>query len=140
MPSCRHGIDERFCAVCRGTTRDDRRAGVKLRAGQHDPKNEAEREAYEAVYAYEEAMSTKAKRFRASRTWQMIARHGVIQAVERIVTRRSETAGYRVLVEIGLHDMAFEAVVLRHPDAFSEDAVTASRERLDQLQSGPRVP
>ena len=33
-----------------------------------------------------------------------------------------ETEGYRVLVEMGMEDMAFEAVVLRHPESFSPEA------------------
>ena len=43
----------------------------------------------------------------------MIRKHGIIGAVELIVTKRKETEGYRVLVEMGMEDMAFEAVVLR---------------------------
>jgi hypothetical protein len=31
---------------------------------------------------------------------------------------------------MGLQDKAFEAVVLRHRDAFSDEAVNASKERL----------
>jgi hypothetical protein len=60
----------------------------------------------------------------------MIERRGIIPAIEFVVTRRAETAGYRVLVEMGLQHMAFEAVVRRHPDLFSSEAVKASRERL----------
>lgn len=102
---------------------------------RHSPTTDAEREALEAVYAYEEAMAgASGRRFNASRTWQMIKRHGVIPAVERIVTRPVETAGYRVLVEMGLEDMAFEAVVLRHPGVFSATAVDASKRRLEQLK------
>ena len=64
----------------------------------------------------------------------MIREHGIIGAVERIVTRRKETEGYRVLVEMGMEDMAFEAVVLRHPESFSPEAVAASNDRLRRLQ------
>ena len=64
----------------------------------------------------------------------MVAKHGIIGAIERIVTRPVETAGYRVLTEMGLDDMAFEAVVLRHPYAFSATAVDASTRRLQQLK------
>jgi hypothetical protein len=107
---------------------------MKVQA-QHSPKSAAEREALETVYAYEEAKTgPKGKPVPASRTWQMIRRHGVIPAVERIVTRRDETSGYRVLVEMGLEDMAFEAVVLRHKEVFSAAAVDASRRRLEQLK------
>jgi hypothetical protein len=60
----------------------------------------------------------------------MIERRGIIPAIEHIVMRRAETAGYRVLTEMGMQHMAFEAVVLRHPDRFSAGAVKASKERL----------
>src|SRR5688572_15936186 len=122
MPDCVHGMDSRFCAACANPTRtrESRRRGIQLRAADHQPTNDAEREAYEAVYAYEEALSTqKGRNTRAGRTWPMIREHGIIPTVERIVTRRTETEGYRVLVEMGMEDMAFEAVVLRHPDTFS---------------------
>ena len=91
----------------------------------------AETEALEAIYAYEEVLTKKnGRRTRATRTWQMIRRHGIIGAVERAVDRDTETAGYIALVEMGLEDFAFEAVVLRHPEVFSDSAVQRSRERL----------
>ena len=67
------------------------------------------------------------------RTWQMIKRHGLIPAVELVVSRRKEAKGYTALVEMGREDMAFEAVVLRHPEVFSPGAVERSKERLRQL-------
>ena len=35
------------------------------------------------------------------------------------------------LAEMGLLDMAFEAVVLRHPDLFSTEAIARSSERME---------
>lgn len=142
MPNCKHGIDARFCSTCANplSDRDRRRQMVQRRARGRAPANEAEREAYEAVYAYEEARSKqKGKTVRASRTWPMVDEYGIISTVERIVTRPDDAAGYRVLVEMGLEDMAFEAVVLRHPDAFSQEAVEQSRLRLQRLRSGGPV-
>ncbi len=110
-----------------------RRRAVQLRAAQYGAETDIERECLEAIYAYERAESQiRGRKFRASRTWPMIERRGVIPAVEFVVTRRAETTGYRTLIEMGLQDMAFEAVVLRHPHAFSPEAVKASRERLRQ--------
>ena len=60
----------------------------------------------------------------------MIKRHGILEAAERAVNRDKETTGYTALVEMGLQDFAFEAVILRHPDAFSMEAVARSRERM----------
>ena len=109
-----------------------RKRAVQLRAEAHGATTEAERECLEAVYAYEEVLSaSRGRRQPASRTWQMIHRHGVRPAVERIVTKRAESAGYSALAEMGLLDMAFEAVVLRYPDFFSAEAIAKSRERME---------
>ena len=106
---------------------------VQIRAAAHGATTEAAREALAAVYAYEEVQSQRrGRRTRASRTWQMIQRHGVIHAVERAVDRTDETVGYAALLEMGLAEFTFEAVILRHPDAFSAKAVARSRERVGQ--------
>lgn len=108
-----------------------RQKAVQLRAEEHGAKTDVERECLEAVYAYEEVLSAqRGKRQRAGRTWPMIHEHGVLPAVERIVMKRAESAGYTSLVEMGLKEFAFEAVILRHPECFSSEAVARSRERL----------
>lgn len=110
---------------------------MKQRAAKHAPTSEAERQCYEAVYAYEEALSKiNGKTTRASRTWPMIEKKGVIAAVEGIVTRAEETKAYRVLVEMDLEDMTFEAVILRHKGAFSAEAIAASERRLKETREG----
>jgi len=106
---------------------------VELKSQSHEVESQVDRECLQAVYAYEEAQSRqKGKRFRANRTWQMINRHGVIQAVERAVDRSDETMGYQALVEMGMEEFAFERVILRHPSAFSEAAVVRSQERTGE--------
>ena len=40
--------------------------------------------------------------------------------------------GYTALVEMGLLEYAFEAVILRHPALFSEAAVSISRQRMSE--------
>ncbi len=111
--------------------REARARAVELRAESYGAESKAEREALQAVYAYEEILSQKnGKRTRATRTWQMIKRHGIIEAVERAVNRSSETQGYTSLVEMGLEAFAFEAVILRYPEVFSDAAVQRSKERL----------
>lgn len=108
-----------------------RRRAIELRAAKHGANSDAEREALEAVYAYERVLSgTHGRKTRASRTWQMIERHGIIEAVERVVSRKAESAGYHALVDFGLQDKAFEAVVLRHREVFSAQAVARSEARL----------
>jgi hypothetical protein len=62
----------------------------------------------------------------------MMERRGIIPAVEFVVTRKDETTGYRALLEMGMEKMASDAVVLRHPEVFSAEAVEVSRARLQQ--------
>lgn len=112
-----------------------RKRAVELRAIQHGAVTDIERECLEAVFAYEQVLSAKnGKKTRASRTWPMIERHGIIGAAERAVDRSDDTAGYTALVEMGLQDYAFEAVILRHPQSFSTEAVTRSQERIAVLK------
>jgi hypothetical protein len=108
-----------------------RRRSVELRAAAHGAESAAEQEALAAVYAYERVLSEKkGKKVRASRTWQMIERRGIIDAVESAVKRPADPLGYTALAEMGMHDLAFESVVQRHPEAFSPEAVARSAERL----------
>lgn len=112
------------------------RRSVELLAERKGAKTETERDALRAVYAYE-AVRTKidGKKFRASRTWPMIDRHGIIGAVERLVKRKEDTAGYRALAKMNLMDYSFEAVVLRHPDQFSEEASKHCGARLAKYEA-----
>lgn len=108
-----------------------RRRAVELRAQSFGAKSDAEREALQAVYAYEEVLSKRnGKKTRASRTWQMINAHGIIEAVQRAVCRKEETMGYTALLEVGMQDFAFECVVLRHPTLFSPEAIQISSSRI----------
>ena len=107
------------------------RRAIGLRAEAYGAATDVERECLEAIYAYEEILSEKnGRRTRASRTWQAIKVRGILAAVERIVDRPDGTAGFTALQEVGLENFAFEAVVLRHKDLFSESAVKRSRERM----------
>jgi hypothetical protein len=110
-----------------------RRRAVELRAAAYGAESKAEEEAIRAIYAYEETLCSKhGKRVRASRTWGMIKRHGIIGAVERAVNRQEATTGYQALIAIGLQDFAFEAVVLRYPKLFSDKAVARAASRLGE--------
>ncbi|WP_236782114.1 hypothetical protein, partial [Aliivibrio fischeri] len=105
---------------------------IEIRAELYGCQTMAEKLSLEAVYAYEAILTKKnGKTTRASRTWQMIKRHGIIEAVERAVNRESVTQGYTALVEMGLEKYAFEAVILKYPKLFSIDAVKKSEERMN---------
>lgn len=117
-----------------------RRRGVELRAEAYGAKTQAECECLEAIYAYEEVLTAKnGRRTRASRTWQMIERHGILGAVERAVNREAETIGYTALLEMGLQNYAFEAVVVRHPELFSPESVKRSKTRVDEWKAPNKV-
>lgn len=108
-----------------------RKRSVEIKAEMHGAKTQAERECLKAVYAYQDVLAAKnGKKTRASRTWQMLKKHGILPAVERVVNRSQETSGYTALVEMGLEDFAFEAVVVKYPDLFSKEAVARCEERI----------
>ena len=74
-------------------------------------------EALQAIYAYEETLFVKhGRKTSASRTWQMVKNHGIIGAVERAVNRKDETIGFTALIDMGMLDFAFEAIVVRYPE------------------------
>jgi hypothetical protein len=117
-----------------------RQRAVQIRAEAYGEVTPPEREALEAVYAYEAVISARnGKKTRASRTWDLVKRHGILGAVERAVAREEETAGYPALVEMGLDHYAFEAVVMRHPDLFSKESVERSSQRIAERQKTETV-
>lgn len=119
--------------------KEARRRAVELRAAAYGAKSNAEREALEAVFAVEAVRSTKSRRAHASRTWQSIKKHGILPTVERVVARTKETEGYTALVEAGMDDFTFEAVVLRHPDLFQTETVERARQRTSKRSEEQRA-
>jgi len=97
------------------------RRAVDLRAEQHDTASEAERSALRAIYAYEEALSyIKGKRTRATGTWQLVNRHGVLAALFKRLESRDNEDVLPVLQELGMEDYSFNAVYEAHRDAFGQ--------------------
>lgn len=127
---------ETFAVNARAAGREDlaqeaRRRSIELRAKSYGANSTVEEQCLEAVYAYEEVLSAKqGRRVSASRTWQMIKRHGVLKAVDKVVSRPDDAAGYTALIEMGLEKFAFEAVVVRHPNEFTFEAVERSKMRV----------
>ena len=111
-----------------------RQRAIEIRASAYGATSDAERECLEAIYAYEEILFSKyGRRVKASRTWQMIKRRGIIAAIEQAVDRSDGTAGFSALKVVGLENFAFEAVILRHSSLFSDSAVARSRDRMAQF-------
>ena len=108
-----------------------RKRAIELRAQEYGASSIAELECLQAIYAYEEVLTKKnGRKTRATRTWQMIDRHGILPSVEKVVNREEEAAGYKALVEMDMQEFAFEAVILRHLELFSDNAIMKSKERM----------
>lgn len=64
-----------------------------------------------------------------------------IQAKERAVQLRAEVHGAEsgaekeALVEMGLENYAFEAVIIRHPELFSNEALQISQDRMNEWKN-----
>ena len=111
-----------------------RRKAIEINASTHKPTTAAEEHSLQAVYAYERVMTLdRGRKTRATRHWRMIDKVGIIATMESIVKSPTQSAGYQALVKMGMQDMSFEAVVLRHPDVFSAEAVAQSKQSLDSL-------
>lgn len=92
------------------------RRAVDLRAEQHATSSEAEFAAVRAIYAYEEALSyAKGKRTRATGTWQLVNRHGVLAALHKRISSRSSEEVRTVLKQLGMADYSFEEVGKAYP-------------------------
>ena len=111
-----------------------RRKAIEIKASTHNAMTDAEVQSLQAVYAYERVMTLeRGRKTRATRQWQMVTKLGIIGAVESIVKNPTSKAGYEALVKMSMQDMSFEAVVVRHPDVFSVEAVAQSKQSLDAL-------
>lgn len=106
---------------------------AKLRAAAHRQTDPVEREALEALYAHEFVLSG----FRSNARRVLHARaeincFGALPTVERMLGKGPKPAldAYRKLVNAGMQEMAPEAVVLRHPEAFNPRIVANARRTL----------
>ena len=110
-----------------------RRKAVTMLAATHETTSPVEAEAYAAVYAYEALLTCKnGKKTRATKTWAIVRSHGIIEAIQKAVSRTPDETALPTLRELGLDDLAFEALVLRHQAAFDEATVQISKARLAQ--------
>jgi len=108
---------------------------VELSAVNYGYESPVEKELLEALYAYEEVLTKKNnRRTRASRTWPMVHKYGIIKAAERAVNRPTDAMGYKVLVDMGMKDLTFESVISRHPETFSQEIVKLARTRLEEFK------
>jgi hypothetical protein len=108
-----------------------RRKSLNLEAATHETSSPAEAEAFAAVYAYQLHLTRKnGKKTRAIKTWADVKSHGIIEAVRRAVNRERDPAVLVAMRELGLDDLTFEALVVRHEAAFDAATVELSKGRL----------
>jgi hypothetical protein len=107
------------------------RKAVDLKVATHEPSSPLEAEGLATVYAHEALLKHQSgKKIRATATWDAIKRYGIIEAIQRAVSKRADADSVTALRDLGLESLAFEAFVLRHESSFSEAAVKLSKERL----------
>jgi hypothetical protein len=105
----------------------------RLCAIQGDRHNsELEKDFYRMLAAYEELLSQKNNRNQpAIRTRQKLKRHGIKKCLEDWALAKTETQGFKLLVEKGKAHLTAEAIVLKHNDMFSNEIVLAAKTRLE---------
>jgi hypothetical protein len=115
------------------------RKGIYLQASTHETGSAVEAEGFAAVYAYEALLTRRnGKKTRATGTWQAIRRYGIIEAVQRAVSRPADGGDTVTLRDLGLEDLGFEALVVRNEASFSDAAIKLSKARLAEI--GPVAP
>lgn len=90
-----------------------------------------EREFWVVIAAIEEIYARMyGRRVRANRTRNKVRRVGYLKTLEDWAVSNKPTAGFRYLIDSGMHELTGEAVVVRNPEAFSPRAVATARQRL----------
>jgi len=113
-----------------------RHRSIELRVLGHKNNKPVENELLAAIYAYEDILSDKnGKKTYASRTWQMVKRNGLIIAAEKAVNRNIDPMGYKMLANNGMQHLTFEAVIAKHPEHFSTEAVKKAKKRLEEQKN-----
>jgi hypothetical protein len=110
-----------------------RRKALDLQAAAHEAGSPAEAEAFAAIYAYELHLTRKnGRKTRATKTWAVAKSRGIIQAIQDAVSRTPDPSVGAALRELGLQDLTFEALVVRHETAFDPATVALSKARLSE--------
>ena len=99
------------------------RRAVDLRAAAHEVSTEVELMALKSFYAYEEALSHgQPKRKRATGTWQMVNRLGILPTLDKRLNSKDADGVLPKLKELQLEDYSFQAVA----KAYAEDLKQAA--------------
>ena len=73
----------------------------------------------------------RGKRVRLGRTHPKIARVGKQQTVADLILKKTASKGFKLLIDRQMANRTFEAVALRHPEAFKPAVLESARSRLD---------
>lgn len=71
----------------------------------------------------------------ATRTRQMIGTYGEVEALSRLVVSADLQKGFKALRDRHQLKLTFEAIVVRYPDKFKDDAVNAAQWRLENAEN-----
>jgi hypothetical protein len=86
---------------------------------------------WQTINAFEHILTDERGRTtRLARTRQKIARVGEVQTLRDWALGRTETDGFRMLLERNMPELTGEAIVLRHRGQFDPSVVDAARQRL----------
>ena len=108
-----------------------RQRALLLRAKAIGASNEFETDLNFALLAYEEVLARRnGKRQLASRTRQMIAKYGPLEAVARIVRRGHDAVGFSALIDLGLTDYTFESLALKNSEKFDAETIETAKQNL----------
>lgn len=67
----------------------------------------------------------------ATRTRNMVEQYGEVEALSRLMVSPDLQQGFKALRDDNQLDKTFEAIVVRHKNLFSQQAVEAAQWRLD---------
>lgn len=105
-------------------------ARIAALAGQ-EYDDEVERAFWEAVTMAEEIKTeVNGKTTRLSRTRQKHTRDGALKCIEDLALKEPASDGFDILASKSRLDLSFEAIVVRFPDRFSDEAGEAAHRKL----------
>jgi hypothetical protein len=97
-----------------------------------DPSDPLVADFYKTLAAYEQLLTEKNNRnTAASRTRQKITNKGIHQSLIEWTRGKTETNGFKLLVEAGLPEYTGEYLVVRYASRFPNDVVELARGRLE---------
>jgi len=99
-----------------------------------------EHDVWQAIHALEEMLfDERGKTVRLTRTRQKIARDGEAKTASDLTLKPDASKGFFDLIERGHPELAFEAVVLRHPKTFDEIVQSAALTRFKSVGIDPDI-